>query len=498
MANTIEQRGFFWWFNEPHLPAHSKETSIPGLLTITEDGQITLQIDGALCGNDEHTDWTKPRSFPATRRIAGLLATPGDYILLEGLQRTDFSISDESPQTQTFTAESCTKRQFPFPDDYEQGRFIELRVEMTGLEDWLELDSLQVHRQYTDDDTIRTQVSYREHEINFPAPGGSISIESLTTGAHSLFCLSDRPARKVNFEQTFYVVFRPDTPADAQQMQYIFTKLEEFLSLLLGSYYRLAWPTFVRKEEPLDSWITLYSHRGAPAAEQFNRWFSWVPFSRIRSHFGQLFQTWLIESEAFGAGFYLYVASLRNPHVYTEDRLFTLASGIEAFHRRWLMESETSPRIVREKERVKRILDLLTEDNPDRKWLCKKLTHAHEPSLETRMLECLRGLPLQFGKSELEKFAKACATRRNDISHEGGPRGDMDYSVFHRETACLAEALDHLFHALLLHKIGLPRDVLLETVTRSWVAERRIKPALAEVGLNIQLPPEIDSRREVG
>src|SRR5437879_555286 len=115
MANILEQRGFFWWFNEPNLPAHSKETSIPGLLTVTDDGQTTLQTDGPLCGNDEHADWLKPRSFPSSRRIVGLLATPGDYVLLEGLERIDFSSSDEAPQMQEFTVESCTKRQFAFP-----------------------------------------------------------------------------------------------------------------------------------------------------------------------------------------------------------------------------------------------------------------------------------------------------------------------------------------------------------------------------------------------
>src|SRR5229473_6445975 len=61
MANILEQRGFFWWFNEPHLPAHSKETSIPGLLTVTDDGQSTLKTDGPLCGNGERADWLKPR-----------------------------------------------------------------------------------------------------------------------------------------------------------------------------------------------------------------------------------------------------------------------------------------------------------------------------------------------------------------------------------------------------------------------------------------------------
>ena len=49
----------------------------------------------------------------------------------------------------------------------------------------------------------------------------------------------------------------------------------------------------------------------------------------------------------------------------------------------------------------------------------------------------------------------------------------------------LAEALACLFHALLLHKIGMPRDVLTKLMTKSIIAERLIKPALGEVGLEI-------------
>jgi len=485
MANILEQRGFFWWFNEPDLPAHSKETSVPALLTITDEGQITLDVDGSLCGNDEYHDWTKPRALPSSRRIVGQLASAGEYVLLEGLERTDFSLSDESPQQQTLTAELCTRRDSPFPTNYNQENFLELRIEMTGLEDWLELDSILVGPECTHDATVQVQVSYKEHKLNYPALGGTISIESITTGADVLSYFSTHPRRDAHFQQTYYLIFRPEALSDLSALRYTYIKLEEFISLLLGSYQRLTWPILVCKEESFDTWNTLYFYKGAPSAQPINRHFFWVPFVRIRDVFGTLFREWQMGSEAFGAGYYLYVSSLRNPHTYSEDRFVNLVWGIEALHRKWLDESDTSDRVVKEKERVERILNLLPEDSEDRRWLRKKLGRAHEPSLEARILQCLRVLPFTFGKSQLEKFAKACADRRNDISHEGGPRGDMDYGSFHQETVRLAEALDHLFHALLLHHIGIASETLSETMTTSWVSERRIKPALAGVGLQI-------------
>jgi hypothetical protein len=491
MGNVLEERGFFWWFNEPDRPAHSKETSLGGLLTITDEGQIALDLDGALCEKGECRDWTGPRTFPTSRRVAGQLASPGEYVLLEGLERIDVSVSDESPQKQEFTAQLCTRRDSSFPNNYVQEEFLELRVEMTGLEDWLELDSILVGPEYADDDAVQVQVSYKKHRLNFPTLGGTISIESLTTGADIFDFFSTHPRRDVQFQQAYYVVFRPDALSDIAALRNIRTKLEELLALLLGSYHRLTWPILVRKEDPYDSWNTLYFYRGA-SNQPVNRYFLWFPFARIRDVFGTLFREWQIGSEAFGAGYYLYVSSLRNPHTYSEDRFMNLVWGIEALHRKWLAESETSERVAKEKERVESILSQLPQESKDREWLRKKLRHAHELSLEARILECLRKLPFTFGKSQLEKFAKACADRRNDISHEGGPRGNMDYGSFHEETVRLSEALGHLFHALLLHQIGIASDILSEMMTTSWVSERRIRPALAQVGLYIQTTAQID------
>lgn len=498
MANILEERGFFWWFNEPDRTAHSRETSLPGLLAVTDEGQITLDVDGALCGKDEYRCWTEPRTFPASRRIAGQLASPGEYVLFEGLERIDFSVSDESSQRQEFTAQLCTRRDSSFPSNYDQEEFLELRIEMTGLEDWLELDSILVGPEYASDDDadddVEVKVRYKKHRLSFPTLGGTISIESATTGADVFSFFSTHPRRDVQFQQTYYLVFRPDALSNISAMRNIRTKLEEFFALLLGSYHRLAWPILVHKEEPYDNWSTLYFYRGV-STQPVNRYFFWVPFARIRDVFGTLFREWQVGSEAFGAGYYLYVSSLRNPHTYSEDRFMNLVWGVEALHRKWLAESETSDRLVRDKERVECILNLLPRGSEDRKWLRKKLGHAHEPSLEARILECLRKLPFTFGKSQLEKFAKVCADRRNDISHEGGPRGNMDYGSFHEETIRLSEALGHLFHALLLHQIGTASEVLCEMMTTSWVAERRIKPALADVGLHIQTATQIDEGR---
>lgn len=484
MAEVIKKRGFFWWFNEPEAPTNSQETSVPGLLTITEGGQIDLETDGALCQKDEYQDWSKPQTLPEQRRIVGRLPSSGKYVLLEGLERTDFSLPDETPQQQRFNAQLCVQRGTPFPVNYGRDGFIELRIELTGFEDWLGLESIVVDRENSEGNEVHVRVSYKEWQLEYPTPGGILSIDSITTGA-PIFTIWKHPAAEAQFRQYYYLVFRPDRPRDVNSLRYTYTKLEELLALLIGKYIRFAPPILVSKEDPCDAWNTFYFYRDAQSSRPVKRYSMWVSFESVRGIFDELFKNWLAGSESCGAGYYLYVSSLRNPQHYAEDRFVNLVWGVEALHRKRFAEPETSDRVINERERVERVLGFLPSDSEDRRWLSRKLKYAHEPSLEARILECLRKLPFTFGPGEVEKFAKACADRRNDISHAGGPRKNMDYESFHVEISQLAEALDHLFHVLLLHQIGVDPTVIFAIMTNSLVSER-IRTTLADVGLSIK------------
>jgi hypothetical protein len=489
VAAALKERGFFWWFNEPNLPARSQDTSVPGLLTITDDGQITLETDGSLCLKDEYQNLSEPHTLPASRRILGLLASSDNndrYILLEGLERTDLSFFDELPQQQQFSAQLCTSRNSPFPDAYPQG-FTELRIALDGFEDWLKLESIIVSPEYRDDDKVQVRVTYKEWKFEYAVPPGRVSIESVTTG--TIPFMPDLARTSAEFRQHFYLVFTPDSPINASHLHYLYSKIEEFLAILIGTYHRLPWPIFTTKDE-FDTWNTVYSYRDAPV-RPVNRFSIWITFSKIQKMFGDLFKNWLSGSESFGAGYYLYISGLRNPHQYSEHRFVNLVWAVEALHRKWLAESETSERVISERKRIEEILDLLSKNGESQKWLREKLAYAHELSLRKRILECFRKLPFTFGHGEIEKFAKDCANRRNDISHLGGPRENVDYDSFHSEISGLADVLDHLFHALLLHQIGVDARTLGEVMTDSAISWR-VKAALEKIGLSMKSIAELE------
>jgi hypothetical protein len=479
----------------PELSANSRETSIPGLLTITDQGVITLAMEGSLSAPGDGTDWSIPQ-LPESRRIGGYLASPSnDYVLLEGIERLDFFIPGDFSEKQEFKARTCIRREFAFPLNHDEGSLVELRIPLAGMEKWLKLESIETETEYDSGDKECVKVSYKECNLQFAIDGGTLSIESITTGGSSIFGgLSLRGERwlrqRVLIEQTFYLVFKPETPSARTHLLYMYVRLEEFLALLTGFYQTLEWPIVVRKErDSFDQWDTVYYNREPRRDQEFNEYYVWVEFKDIREDFGLLFREWLNGYEECGPGYYLYLSLISSPHVYREDRFLNLVCGIEALHRKWLGEPETSERVIKEKERVKRILALLEKGSSDYKWLKWHLAHAHEPSLQARISECLQQLPLSFEKETLEQFAKACADRRNDISHVGGARDGMDYGEFVDQIGTLAEALDYLFHALVLHKIGLKPELIVESMTgERTLAYRAIRPALEAAGLRLETP----------
>jgi hypothetical protein len=108
---------------------------------------------------------------------------------------------------------------------------------------------------------------------------------------------------------------------------------------------------------------------------------------------------------------------------------------------------------------VNRILDKIDDPN-DKRWLEKRLEHAHEPSLEQRLFEVFKALPLGLDEKRLRAFCQGCAKLRNDISHFGGERHDTSYSEFLKDANTKSEALSVLYHALLLHEAGIDGQIL--------------------------------------
>jgi|SRR5271157_3890951 len=491
MADELDKKGVFWWFDETVGKTASIETSVPGSIRVSDEGQINLDLEGSLWYEEatERLRWDEQRWLPHGKRIAGRLGEYGDsgYVLLDGLERTDFSLPDDKPGRQSYEAARCFSSHSLFPKNFDLDRFHELRIELLGLDEWLGLDSIRLGYKYVDGEDVEVKVSYKNHKIKYETLAANICVENLILGGSRFVFSSDRPVGEVNIRQTNWLVYSPTTKCSLGDFQTVYRRIEELIALLLGIYFRLDWPTLVGSDGEFDAWYKFYFYRG-PAQHQLPApYLLWTTFFSIRDSFGQLLYQWQNKVEQYGAGYELYMASLHNPLPHPEHRFVNLVWAIESLHRNWQREAGEPERAAERKQCIQEILERFNgrSERKTRKWLEGKLKYAHEPTLEERIVEAFGRLPIGLKTSQLRVFARRCARRRNDISHEGGRRLGEEQADFHGELQELTDALGYLFHALLLHETGIGTGQLVKAMTTSGLAEMRIIPALRRVGIDM-------------
>jgi hypothetical protein len=255
VANVVDERGVFWWFEEAHGHTASLETSIPGKLTISEEGHIQLQLEGPLWfeAPDVSLHWDSSRWLPYEKRIAGLLHNNDHrHILLLNLVRTDLAFAEDKPVRQSYEADLCFTSDSSFPADFGPDSFHALRIELKGLKDWLQLDSIRGDHEIHREDQTEFKVSYKNHEFSYETPKAKIEIENIVVGLPFLF-LSDRPLSKLNVRQTNWLVYTPSKQSNLAELRIAFLQIEELVALLLGRYFRLDWPHFVGRNGDYDT-----------------------------------------------------------------------------------------------------------------------------------------------------------------------------------------------------------------------------------------------------
>jgi hypothetical protein len=81
----LEERGYFWWFDEPMRDGMmTAENCVAGILKISEQGNITLELDSPLSRPDSITiDFSRE-----DKSVAGFLIKTKEFILLKNLSPT--------------------------------------------------------------------------------------------------------------------------------------------------------------------------------------------------------------------------------------------------------------------------------------------------------------------------------------------------------------------------------------------------------------------------
>jgi hypothetical protein len=486
----LEERGLFWWHGEPVPDTHfAPDASVPGLLTINDDGLATLVLDG--CLPSDKGRWVVLSIDPGElkgKHIEGNLSTSGKHVLMADLVRHGGRFRSNNLSQDGYRAIHCLVGSSRFPKMSADSLFDTLKIDLTGHEAWLRLGSIEILRT---DKTITA--AYKKNEpIVYEIDEGTLAVEYGILGPIS----GKSRDHTLALEERAFLLYSPKIHLTLDDLRRRFRDFEDLFILLTNSDYCFLWPTISLVADGRTFVLEWYSFRKRSSAEVPNWHESLTNFVRLRGSLGDIASAWLKKRERFGPGFYLYLGIRRETQLYTEHRFINLIWGLEALHRRKSVEADAS----KMEPLAARIVDQAT-DGKDKKWLKKKPKNAREPRLAQRIFEVITSVGLNLDEARLREFANQCAKIRNAISHYGAQNDGRSYDEFIREVAVKSEALANIYHMVILHEIGIDDETIVEWVhTRSFSARANFVEAglLDESALRPPTSPSPDPPPNVG
>ncbi len=359
-------------------------------------------------------------------------------------------------------------------------KFDELRMSLAGFEAWTRPGQLALDE---DDDELHLTFSKRKAD-RYTTSIGRVELH------HDFVGKRPEPiATAAAVSIASRLEFVPDDPETLEGMYGFYRTFQDLILMLSDSERLCDWPKL--RSSGSDQWSILYFKRFGNCDVALPWYEAWLPFPRLKDTFGTIVDGWIANREALGPGIHLFLGTRRSLPMYQEHRFVNLVWGLEVLHRRSHGDGHPfSPTPTPFDEKIQRIaeavkaMDGLKSD--DKSWLRKLVKDKGEPTLADRLLAVLTSIGLPIEESRLRTFANECAGLRNDLSHYGGERTPRSYDRFIQRVSVCAEALGHLYHLLVLHRIGVSVDNV--TWLIHWQPTGRIKASLAAAKL-------IDSER---
>jgi len=474
---VLDERGLFWWHHDS-IPEgqFAPNSCVSGLLKIDDDGRVTLELDGQLHSHKggmavlpSFQDAAELRG----KRIEGRLKASNKHVLLSELMKIGGRFSTNGLSYETYDARNCLVGNHQLPKTTEEMGYNELEIDLTGLEEWFRLGSIESNRTET-----TLSVSYNQDGVeHFKFGNAEFAITYDLRGPS----LGKYKTDKLQLTETVSLKITLRGPVTLTEMRDELGNFEDLFVLLTDSEYCLTWPTIAVQMEKRRWTYKWYSSRLHSDALPPRIHESPTNFAQIRGRFGDIASAWKKKREQFGPGFYLYLAVRRGMKFYVEHRFVNLIWGLEALHRKKHSGMSPAPAEVKLKAKIDRIVNQV-KPAADRKWLEKRLKNAHELRLEQRIADVISGVPINLDVKNIRTCAKRCAELRNDISHFGSQRHGESYQEFVQELVKISEALAVVYHMLILYEIGIDEKTL-----NWWVYEGprayREKRALVEGGL---------------
>ncbi len=395
-----------WWS-----PTNEAD-KVSGTITFSEDRGISLNLIGSLSGN---------RYFGAPEHYSTILGqtNSGQFITLRSCQQVKYQLGAPGFAVEDIVADEMYVGKHHSTLDLQQ--FHRTKATYTYLTNWYGFSGFDGQEKYT----LEHILEKFELQYVFPDPvkvkvfDTSISISHTFHRNLKLF--------GADLYEEVTVTFESQQELTMEQWQKKWLRpLQNFLTFATGKPNRITGITvFSRKSDRLvDNGkvvprpITVYYRQPSVKAQYYEKLAKpdmLFSYQDIKDDIQKILYNWFRVSDSFETVSSLLFVTQYSLMPILNPRFLSVSQAVEIFHRRKYSSH------VMQKERYKNFVRLIIRQAipSQRDWLRKKLQHANEPSLFTRVNQLLdvadEVMTPLVGNTE--RFARKVADTRNYLTH---------------------------------------------------------------------------------
>ena len=404
IKEEIKKLGDFW------LPA-TPERKVPGMLSISNERGIELEIFQALEGNMESL---LNRNMPSFDRVVGHVEEYG-YVTLDGCQYTrkshdlgqDVKAHGILRIDRVFTRVKYNENETPC--------FNTFTFSIEGIDEWVSVDGIMIGPGPEEE----TAVLLYKPSVSIPlgiVNGMQLEIVVYINRAGSLFPREERITQRVYFK----LVSGNDRELD--EFLSIARKITNLLCFAINETVSLDSISVTssnllhgvgKNSGPVH--VNIYNSSGVyPKNTAKTNWPDMLfGFSDMQNDAGGMINKWIDGYEDYKNAFDLYfLAQLRSQPSHT-TKFLSLAQGLEVYHRKQCRDK------YMETKEFKKIVKTLTKGFPEkhRKWFQMRLQHANELTLRDRIERLIEPFDKFVGGEREPQLVNLIVDTRNYLTH---------------------------------------------------------------------------------
>ena len=470
LDEPIDSTGEFWVLG-------SDDDKVPGTLRIAQNGEVTLELSGALSGLAAFVRHRRPGRYfgggteEHPTRLLGVIRD-GGAVTLDGCLPPI-----ESFELLSGLAASVIHANVAYIGvwyDEEQIAFQEISCSLEGLEVWLGTESIENEFDHENNEGI---IRYRiPDEIPLLIPNG-IDAKFVFGLIAPSFAV---PITEASIKQTVHLSFKLPKVEPTAGCWSLASRFCTFLSLALNRDVGVQSMTGyvdaqVSDIETQRRRVRIYVQSDPPVGRKqaIRRRDALFLYENVADRIATLIANWLNMYETFGDAISLYFDSKNRATEYLERQVLWLAQALETLHRK--SSDETSMPKEEFLERLESILERCSQD--ERSWLQDKLRYANELSFRARLRKLVEYFGDQFGSgNERKTFIDMVYDTRNYLTHYD-ERTTPNRAVEPGGFFDLREKMEALFQLHLLLHTGFERSEIGTLAENNYSLRRKLRSA---------------------